>query len=449
MPVTDQSVTNYANPFFSAILNEANRGTHEWWQRVAAAGTPLVTPLLAGMVLVTFVWRGERSHPPETFYIDVNGVTDHHSPTPQCLEPIPGTDISIWQTQLPSCWRGSYSFIPVEAHDLAPPPLPDAAEQRLAQRRWWSGIAERARADPLNPLPGYGSGWGGAASPLHLPDALDQSAWDAVDNDTAFGHSPGTSIEFEWHSALQGKRRTVWSHVTKASIVPAGGYPLVLLLDGRNWIERMPIRIVLDRETAAGRLLPAHYVFVDSIDGRNREEDLPPNPVFWTAICGELLPLIQSIAAISPDPRQRIVAGQSYGGLAALYAALSRPADFGGVIAQSASLWWPDANVLRSADGKSASRQPGLRGWLTDQAFGGLLPPSSLCIFMEVGSREDVMIDVNASLRDVLDGAGHSISYREYEGGHDALCWRGGLIDGLRWMLAPIRPDDLPERKMS
>ena len=50
------------------------------------------------------------------------------------------------------------------------------------------------------------------------------------------------------------------------------------------------------------------------------------------------------------------------------------------------------------------------------------------------------MIDLNLSLRDALAAAGHVVAYREYEGGHDALCWRGGLIDGLCQLLAPPQP---------
>ena len=42
-------------------------------------------------------------------------------------------------------------------------------------------------------------------------------------------------------------------------------------------------------------------------------------------------------------------------------------------------------------------------------------------------------------MRDVLDGQGYELRYREYQGGHDYACWRGGLADGLVALLG--RPD--------
>jgi len=37
----------------------------------------------------------------------------------------------------------------------------------------------------------------------------------------------------------------------------------------------------------------------------------------------------------------------------------------------------------------------------------------------------------NRHLRNVLRAKGYPLTYHEYSGGHDHLCWRGGLCDGL------------------
>ncbi|HEJ7160577.1 TPA: VOC family protein [Serratia marcescens] len=37
---------------------------------------------------------------------------------------------------------------------------------------------------------------------------------------------------------------------------------------------------------------------------------------------------------------------------------------------------------------------------------------------------------------EALTAAGHRADYRVFSGGHDALCWRGGLVDGVRQLLS-------------
>ena len=41
-------------------------------------------------------------------------------------------------------------------------------------------------------------------------------------------------------------------------------------------------------------------------------------------------------------------------------------------------------------------------------------------------------------MRSVLEVQGYDLTYREYQGGHDYACWRGGLADGLIAMLRPF-----------
>lgn len=56
---------------------------------------------------------------------------------------------------------------------------------------------------------------------------------------------------------------------------------------------------------------------------------------------------------------------------------------------------------------------------------------------MEAGRREDVIYQVNQAMRQALGQSPHRVEYRVYAGGHDAICWRGGLIDGLHYLLNP------------
>lgn len=50
---------------------------------------------------------------------------------------------------------------------------------------------------------------------------------------------------------------------------------------------------------------------------------------------------------------------------------------------------------------------------------------------MGVLEEEDSMIGVNRILRDVLLSKGYPVSYEEFKGGHDYLCWGETLARGL------------------
>lgn len=401
-------------------LRAGERGSERWWQEVARQGTPFIE-VRGDQARVCFLWRDPAGDETRSdlarVYIDVGSVTDHSLRDPQSLQRIPGSDIWYWTLTLPAGWRGSYSFIPVTSGQLL--------KKEENQRSWWRALYALAQKDPLNrQSPALGT-WGGTISALHLPSAPLQSAWQAEE------FNPQRLQVLDWHSQALANRRKVWVYQTGSANGPER--PLVILLDGQHWASRMPVYPALERATRLGQLPAAVYLLIDVIDSNWRSTELPCNAAFWLAVQNELLPQIQSVAAYSQDPQRTVVAGQSFGGLAAMYAALHWPERFACVLSQSGSFWWPDDSMFQNSDGTTATRQIGrpLRGPLAD------LPPAALPVrvFQEVGSHEDIMIDVNEAMRDELIRAGHQVNYRVFEGGHDWLCWRGGLLDGLSQLL--------------
>ena len=49
------------------------------------------------------------------------------------------------------------------------------------------------------------------------------------------------------------------------------------------------------------------------------------------------------------------------------------------------------------------------------------------------------ILESNRQLRDVLVASGHEVHYAEFCGGHDYVCWKGTLADGLRALAPGVR----------
>ncbi|GDX06044.1 enterochelin esterase [Buttiauxella sp. A111] len=382
-------------------------------------GIPLITCENDGQCAVTFLWRDpqgcEKTSPIKRVWIYVTGVTDHHQRSrPQTLERVPGTDVWQWQTQLSSTWRGSYCFIPSTREDDFPPEAFDGiAAERIALREGWRKLLPQAIADPLNSESWLG-GRGHPMSALHLPDAPKQAGWDKPNTLYA------APLCITWQSQRLDNQRKVW--IFSTGDAQPEQRPLAILLDGQFWAEGMLVWPALQAQTDAGALPPAVYVLIDVIDNATRSNELPCNAQFWQAVQEELLPQLRELIHWSENPETTVVAGQSFGGLSSLYAALHWPEQFGCVLSQSGSYWWPR---------RETNQQGGL---LIQQLEEGFACDKPLRIYLEAGVREPLIHQVNQRLFPLLLQTQRAVFYRQVDGGHDALCWRGGLTDGLAWL---------------
>jgi len=418
----------------AGLLAAADAGQPQWWQQLAQLGTPLIEPAGNSEVKMNYFWRDPTGTAQQSaivrVYIDINGITDHHSRTPQSLQRLAGTDIWYWSTTVDARWRGSYSLIPIDASQLPPAFSADDNLASQQQREWWISLFPLAIADPLNPLRSYFNSRGQPLSAAHMPAAPPQTGWLAWDHHREAPVDTSRLQQFNWHSSRLDNQRRIWLYSSGETAQPATR-PLVILLDGQNWAQGIPLFSVIEQQTAAGLLPAACWLFIDVIDMAHREQELPCNPEFWQAIQQELLPEARRRAAFTEDPQHTVVAGQSYGGLAAMYAGLHWPQRFGRVLSQSGSFWWPEVKFVT----QSAQRDSYQPGWLTRQVDEHHVAAATLTIFLEYGDREPSIGFVNQQMLRALTAAGHRIEQREFIGGHDSLCWRGGLLDGLQRLL--------------
>jgi enterochelin esterase family protein len=169
-------------------------------------------------------------------------------------------------------------------------------------------------------------------------------------------------------------------------------------------------------------------VLVSSCDRVARSIDLTCDDAFVDALADDLLPgLVRDLLAtrgltITADPMLSAVVGQSYGGLAAVYAAARRPDRFGLALSQSGSFWWPD---------RSDPSTRRIAGWLRSA------PPRATRTVLQVGAYERVLTEANHEVAELIEARGEWLRLTEVPGGHDWAWWRSRLADGLEALFEP------------
>ncbi|MGO2511655.1 enterochelin esterase [Marinomonas polaris] len=393
------------NPLF----HHQDVGSHEWWQDIKQAGTPLIVKVDENKSLVSFIWRdpdGKRSDI-DTVYIDIYSKTPHPTQQLTGFTRLKGSDVWFWETELENDWLGSYFLMPA-THNQRPP----LHKNHQYIRRWWIQLMGlTAQSDPLNLLPAHSNGNGITLSALCLSE----------DKKNTFKYSnvetQGILKECIWQSERLTNERRIWLYRTSNNTQES--LPVVLLFDGQYWANHLPIYAELDGLTLSSQLPKAQYVFIDSINASHRNIELACNTDFWIAIQKELLPWVNTQYPITDKPEKTIVAGQSLGGLCAIFGAFHWPEYFATAISQSGSFWWPDVDS-----------QPG-EGELIQKISNADLTTAQLNIVMEAGCYEKDMLEVSQIMAKTLKRNGHRVRYREFRGGHDWLCWRQGLIHSL------------------
>ncbi len=406
-----------------------------FWAEVETNAAPLVEPVpdAPGVVWVTFVWRETE---PVANVVLIESVTGLDFADRQ-LRKLPGTDLWYRTVRMRDTVRTSYQFAPNDS--LVPKGEETDWETR---RRTWV-------PDPLNPLrvidpaPGEepGDGSHGGDSVLSLPNAAPEP-W--ISRRKGIPRGIVTVHRFESPS-LQNER-DLWVY-TPAGYDPNGDpLPVLVLFDGQWHAGLMRVPTVLDNLIAAGAVPPLIALMIGNVD---RGHELPCNERFASAVVNEMLPWLAGRYRVTSDPAQRVVAGQSYGGLAAAWCGLTHPETFPNVLSQSGSYWWqPDAQqALERAELGDAA------GWGWLPARTAAEPAVPVRFWMEVGTLENRsfrdgmpgMVWVNRHMRDVLRAKGYVVTYREYAGGHDFVWWRSGLADGLIALLGATSP--APERQ--
>ncbi len=381
-------------------------GTDAFWAEAAAAGGPLVEPADTAPatggdeLLVTFLWRGAAGN------VRVIGApsADHDA-----LARLDGSDVWYRSYRVPASTRLSYRLAP---------DVPEFDGTPVQRRR---AILSTAQRDPLNPrsFPAKPLDRFDGYSVLELPAAPPQK-W----VEPRAGIAAGTVETLRLASTALGNERDIVLYRSHGWQPGAAGNALVVLFDAENFTEEVPTPVILDNLVAGGMLPPTAAILIANPSGETRGAELPPNAAFARFLSAELMPWARARGVHAEAPKT-VIAGASYGGLAAAWAGFRHPELFGNVYSQSGSFWWSPAGA-----------EP---AWLTREFAAA--PKAPVRFLLEAGLFETGragspgILDTTRHLRDVLRAKGYDVAHREFAAGHDFYHWRGSLGDGLAELL--------------
>ncbi|MDZ7347150.1 MAG: alpha/beta hydrolase-fold protein, partial [candidate division KSB1 bacterium] len=149
----------------------------------------------------------------------------------------------------------------------------------------------------------------------------------------------GMIVDSTWYSYSLQKRRAVQLYFPAAYEHLAGDLPLVLFLDGKDFLDAGSAKIILDNLIASGRIPPLIALF-DSPFDRISEYAGPSVDALDAYITSELLPKLANITKVSKNPAQRAIIGVSLSAVFASRFVQRHPDQFGCCAAFSPAYWY-------------------------------------------------------------------------------------------------------------
>jgi 23S rRNA (adenine2503-C2)-methyltransferase len=258
--------------------------------------------------------------------------------------------------------------------------------------------------DPMNPR--VVQAYTGPLSEVRMPFWVAQPEVDAT-GDVARGELVAETV----NSRYLGGTRRAWFYLP-AGYASAGEtlFPVMYVLDGSNYVEKMDVPRVLDRLIAAKTIPPVIAVFVEPA---NRQEEYSRNQSWRAFIATELVPMVDKRFRTFPAPDHRIVLGSSL----AAYGAIDLAIEYSSLFGLCAAIMPPpQAPTLIENQPKAQASVVSLK-------------------FFVLGGVYDSMIDGARRLRTVLDDYSAPVTYLEVPEGHNTNTFRGHLDDALKALL--------------
>lgn len=198
-----------------------------------------------------------------------------------------------------------------------------------------------------------------------------------------------------------------------------GPYPLLVVLDGNDYLGPGKLPQILDNLIAQGRVGPVALVLV-AHGGQKRAVEYLCSEATVGFLYEKVLPLARhelDLVDAGNNPGAHGILGASLGGLMAMYAGMRLPHIFGRVLSQSGVFIFDEQESVV-------------------MELVRYLPPQPIIVWMDVGKFENLLPE-NQLMYDLLVKRGYQVQYREYPGGHNYTSWRNDLPIGLESLFPP------------
>ncbi|WP_425445853.1 enterochelin esterase [Dethiothermospora halolimnae] len=401
---------NIKSPKLKKLQNKVKAGDksalESFWREIEENGAPLIEDIEGDNEhkLVTFIVKEEEGVKQFVVASFISGYILKDN----ILDRLEGTDIYYRSYKVQNGVRDNY-FIGKD--------IPLDFEQVFDN---WDKYGKRCVTDPYNKKQFVspaddepGGDHEEITSILELPDAVKQP-WIESQEDVP----KGSLKEIRMSSSLLNNERRIWIYTPSGYSKNSKPYHLLLTFDGFTYTQTIPTPTILDNLIAKEEIPPTIAVFVGNASSKSRFSELMCNETFGKFLSEELIPWVQTNYNVTKDPLQTVIAGSSLGGLAASFIGMKYPQIFGNVLSQSGAYWWSPEDEEE-------------KEWLTREFMKKDKLP--LKIYADVGKLEhfEGMVTTNRNFRDMLKEKGYNYCYKEFMGGHQPLCWRGTLSDGL------------------
>lgn len=416
--VISQELPIPKSPFMMKVEKEIAEGKSDavesFWTFLKSKETPLIEPLDDDKEnsLVTFIWRGDAET--KNVFLQSNYYT-WILPRRQLVN-IKNTDIWYKTAKVENDARFTYQFSVNDPRLSFPDPYD------------WFKIKVNYLNDPLNKntfvYPKDADDPNDAKTEVSLFEMPDspKSSFKIADEKV----KKGKLEKLNFKSETLANERRIWFY-TPNGYSPDKKYPLVVFLDGVDYLNNIPTLTILDNLIAQGKIPPVVAIFVATPFGAGiREKEYYGNPQFVDFMMKELLPFVGSKLSITKKPSETTLVGLSAGGVAAGFVALKNPERFGNVVMQSPALWW--GYDYYGEDGE----------WLIAQYLDA--EKKKIRFYIEIGKFEALPSTrkgrPNAfhSVRhfhDILKLKGYKYFYNEFSGAHEYVNWGESLPGAL------------------
>jgi enterochelin esterase-like enzyme len=207
--------------------------------------------------------------------------------------------------------------------------------------------------------------------------------------------------------------------------------PLLLVLDGPDYLERGELHRTLDALIADRAMAPIAAAFLANA-GEARAIEYGASDFTLAVLADVVVPAAAERLGLGPQlvaagRGRAAILGSSLGGLMALHAVARRPDVFGLGIAQSTSAMLEDLHV-------PGGEIPAVR--LTTLALIEAAPAPPVRLWLDAGNLEPLAAP-NDRLAGLLERRGWDVTYRRQPVGHNQASWAEALVDALPAMFPP------------